>query len=95
MYACDHAIPHDAEGDPFLAELYRRVGALELCTEVTVYNTTGGIQLPDNALYREPRYRRQYAPRGDVLKVRHHPHEGPPQRHVRACMHACLHASCA
>ena len=29
---------HFSGGDPFLAELYRRVGALDTCTNVQVWN---------------------------------------------------------
>lgn len=34
-----------SEADPFLCELYRRVGCMDMCGEVTVVNACGGPQV--------------------------------------------------
>ncbi|PNH10151.1 hypothetical protein TSOC_003167 [Tetrabaena socialis] len=56
-------------GDPFLAELYRRLGGLGLAADVAVHNDTGGIQLPDDEAYVPPRYERYYPPVERVLQA--------------------------
>ena len=56
-------------GDPFLAELCRRLGGLGVCQEISVHNKVGGIQLPDDAHYVPPRYPRAYPPPGQVLEA--------------------------
>ncbi len=59
-----------AVADPFLAELYRRLGARGLAPGLLVRNATGGIQLPDDRTYSPPRYARTYPRHEDVLCVR-------------------------
>ncbi|KXZ46233.1 hypothetical protein GPECTOR_45g103 [Gonium pectorale] len=56
-------------GDPFLAELHRRLGGLGLAADVTVHNGTGGIQLPDDDGYVPPRYTRTYPPLEQLLRA--------------------------
>jgi glycosyltransferase involved in cell wall biosynthesis len=54
-------------GDPFFAELSRRLGGLDICQEVCVHNQVGGIQLPDDDHYVPPRYPRAYPTQGEVF----------------------------
>lgn len=99
----------NAGGDPYIAELWRRVGGLGMLRGIHVTNAVGGVQRSGQA-YQPPRYERSTVPQlamqallsDSTLKLRqrirdaiHFPPVSVSVRPVSGGMAACHDAPCA